>query len=71
MGKVVRYRSAACVEGLAELARARERLTVASEAAWQQFLVRFDTSYAALRNAVSSLAALDALIALADSNAWF
>ena len=64
--KVSRYRSPECAEALTALARARERLGVATAAAWQTFLTRFQTSYVALRGVVSALASLDALLALAN-----
>ena len=64
--KVKRYRSPAVVSALAELERARERLTIAVASAWRSFLSRFAQRFAELRGLVSAVATIDALLALAD-----
>jgi DNA mismatch repair protein MSH3 len=61
-----RYRSAAISKAFDELQRARERLTIAASAAWRVFQARFAARFGVLRAVVSSVATIDALLALAE-----
>jgi DNA mismatch repair protein MSH3 len=67
-GKVTRWSPPPVRAAEEELERARERLLLASRAAWRSFLESFGSLYGPMRAAAAALAELDALASLAATS---